>query len=207
MLLDDALANTELTWLVTEAEKLAHFSHLSSSSADVLPRTFVRRGNAEIPQYFPDKVPIGIARDGRIVLVYLFTQSGDANLRRFLHRHASLLRVLPAWTLRVLLPEELAEAATSCQTAVRTQLASPLRPVVVDELRWYFGQLKAASSLERRRMPDVRFDRAHRAFAAPRFGMIYRAWLNDGEFALEGAASNAIADALARGDVGWTAPC
>jgi hypothetical protein len=200
MLLDDALANTELTWLVTEAEKLAHFGHLSSCSADVWPRTLVRRGTAEIPHYFPDKLPIGIAGDGRTVLVYLFTQSGDASLRRFLHRHGPLLRALPAWTLRILLPKELAEAAGSCQKAVRTELANPLRPAVVDELRWYFEQLKDASAIERRSMPDARFERAHRAFAAPKFGLLYRAWLNDGEVALEGAASNAIGDALGGGD-------
>jgi hypothetical protein len=200
MLLDDALANAELTWLVTEAEKMAHFSYLSSSSADVLPRTFVRRGNTEIPQYFPDKLPIGIARDGRAVLVYLFTQSGDASLRRFLHCHAPLLRALPKWTLRVLLPKELAEAAESCQAAVRRELASPLRPAVIDELRWYFEQLKDASAIERRSMLDARFERRHRAFAAPRFGLLYRAWLRDGELALQGAASNAIGDALGRGD-------
>jgi hypothetical protein len=47
MLLDDVLASAELTWLVTEAEKIAHFSHLSSSSADILPRTFVRPGTAQ----------------------------------------------------------------------------------------------------------------------------------------------------------------
>jgi hypothetical protein len=200
MLLDDALANAELTWLVTDAEKTAHFGHLNSSSAEVLPRTFVRRGNAETPQYFPDKLPIGIARDGRIVLVYLFTQSGDASLRRFLHRHAPLLRALRAWTLRVLFPKEVAGAVDSCQRAVRTELASPLRPAVVDELRWYFEELKAASPIEHRSTTVARFDRAHRAFAAPRFGLVYRAWLRDGEFALEGVASNAIDDALTNGD-------
>lgn len=200
MLLDDALANPELTWLVTEAEKIAYFSHLSLLSGDVLPRTIVRRGTSEIPHCFPDKLPIGIARDGRAVLVYLFTQSGDASLRRFLHRHAPLLRALSGWTLRVLLPKEFAGAAESCQTAVRTELASPLRPAVVDELRWYFEQVKAASAIERRSMPDARFERAHRAFAAPRFGLLYRAWLHDGEFALQGAASRTIGDALASGD-------
>jgi hypothetical protein len=200
MLLDDALANAELTWLVTEAEKIAHFSYLTSASADVLPRTIVRRGHAENLHYFSDKLPIGVARDGRTVLVHLFTQSGDASLRRFLHRHAPLLRALPAWTLRILLPKELAEAAESCQTAVRTELARPLRPATVDELRWYFEQLKAASGIEPRSMPDARFERAQRAFAAPRFGLLYRAWLHDGEFALEGATSSALADALRSGD-------
>lgn len=200
MLLDDALANAELTWLVTEAEKIAHFSHLSSCSADVSPRAIVRRGTAEIPHYFPDKMPIGIARDGRAEFVYLFTQLGEGELRRFLHRHAPLLRALPAWTLRILCPKELAGAEESCRTAVRRELASPLRRAVVDELRWYFEQMKTASAIERRGMPDARFERAHRAFAAPRFGLLYRAWLYDGEFALEGAVSNTIGDALDRGD-------
>jgi hypothetical protein len=199
MLLDDALANAELTWLVTEAEKIAHFRHLSSSSVDVLPRTFVRRGDTESLRCFPDKLPIGIARDGRTVLVYVFTQSGEASLRRFLHRYAPLLRALPAWTLRVLLPKELAEAAESCARAVRTELASPLRPAIIDELRWYFEQMKAASAVEGASMTDARFERAHRAFAAPRFRLLYRTWLRDGKFVLENAGSNGIADALGRG--------
>jgi hypothetical protein len=200
MLLDDALANAELVWLVTEAEKIAHFSNLSSSSVDVLPRALVRRGTAESPHYFPDKLPIGIARDGRAIFVYLFTQSGEAGLRRFLHRHAPLLQALPAWTLRVVFPKELAEAENSCQTAFRRELASPLRPAVVDELRWYFEQVKAASAIKRRSVPDARFERAHKAFAAPRFGLLYRAWLHDGELALESAASSATGDALGRAD-------
>jgi hypothetical protein len=116
-----------------------------------------------------------------------------------LHRHAPLLRALSAWTLRILLPKELGEAAESCRTTVRTELASPLRPAVVEELRWYFEQVKA-SAIGPRSMPDARFERAHRAFAAPRFGLLYRAWLHDGELALEGAASNAIGDALGGGD-------
>ena len=46
---------------------------------------------------------------------------------------------------------------------------------------------------------DVRFDRAARAFGAPRFRALFRAWLEHGEPVLDATVSPVLADAIGRG--------
>src|SRR5207237_410296 len=81
----------------------------------------------------------------------------SAALRGFLERHAELLRALPAWTVRLLVPIHKADAIPLYKTAFHEQLALPLRPSVLDDVRWY---------LHRRRRPpkghEERFGRAYR---------------------------------------------
>ena len=48
------------------------------------------------------------------------------DFRAFLHRHAELLRALPEWELRLLVPRHLAEAAPLFEAAAREELAAPL---------------------------------------------------------------------------------
>ena len=70
---------------------------------------------------------------------------------------------------------------------------SPLRPIVEDDLRWYFQ----ARRIELKDSPE-RFDQAARAFSAPRFSALYRAWLERGDPVLEASMSATLADAIAR---------
>jgi len=78
----------------------------------------------------------------------------------------------------------------------RPQIAAPLRDVVRDELRWYFERLRRADPTIGR--PPISNDskRAQQAFQAPRYAVLYRAWLHDGERALPLASSRTIGDAL-----------
>ena len=73
------------------------------------------------------------------------------------------------------------------------QLASPLRPAVLDDLRWFFRSHQAAPN-----GPHERFDQAARAFSAPRFQALYRAWRDRGEPVLDATLSPTLADAIAR---------
>ena len=50
------------------------------------------------------------------------------------------------------------------RAAFHEQLAMPLRPMNLDDLRWYFHARQA-----RPQGSDERFDQAARAFSAPRF--------------------------------------
>jgi hypothetical protein len=60
-------------------------------------------------RYFPDKQPIGVGRDGlTYVFLYLVASRTPMDFRLFLERHAELLRSLPAWTIRLLMPRHLA---------------------------------------------------------------------------------------------------
>jgi hypothetical protein len=195
MLLDAVLACRDHTWLATEREKVAHFTLTHRVPRQDLPQLTFRAEQSETARFFPDKLPIAIEADGRgHLFLYLVTRNVPVDFRAFLERHAELLRALPAWTMRLLVPRHLREAAPSYQAAFREQLATPLRPAVLDELRWYFRA--------RTKPPDPaaeRFDQAARAFSAPRFRVLYRQWLERGEPVLDATLSPVLADALGRG--------
>jgi hypothetical protein len=93
MLLDGVLANPELNWLVTEGEKVAHFT-TSSCPVPVgnLPRLTMKTGSPPAGDPFPDKLPIGIDSSGRAVFLYLVLPSARDDFRALLGRHADLFR-------------------------------------------------------------------------------------------------------------------
>jgi hypothetical protein len=155
-----------------------------------------RSGPAGDP--FPDKLPVGIDANGHALFLYLVLPIARDDFRAFLGRHAELLRALPAWTLRLVFPRSLAHAYGGFQAVVREELESPLAPRTVEELTWYFGQLRAMPNA-RTRPPGERFERAAEAFERPRFYRLYRHWLKEGDSALDGAFSTVISDALASG--------
>lgn len=204
MLLDAVLASRELTWLATERDKLAHFTILLGTQLrrEELPQlTFGQEGNITV-RYFPDKLPIGLDPDGRThVFVYLVTRSAPVDFRAFLFRHAELLRALPRWTVRLVVPPHFEKATDAYLSAWRQELAAPLRLSTVQELGWFFEQQRARSE----GAPPVfgpdpaRYAQARLAFGAPRFRALYRSWLREGSAALDATASPALADAIGRG--------
>ena len=117
---------------------------------------------------------------GAYTFIYIVTRPGPVDFRAFLERHAELLRALRAWTIRLLVPRHFARVLGVYRAAFREQLAMPLRPVNLDDLRWYFHARQAPS-----RSSEERFDQAARAFRAPRFRALYRAWLDRGEPVLD----------------------
>src|ERR1700730_10479853 len=92
MLLDAVVADPDLNWLATEAEKVAYFTTSPCPvPVEKLPRTNIRGGAPPWGDPFPDKLPIGIDSTGRPVCLYLVLPSGRADFRAFLGRHAELL--------------------------------------------------------------------------------------------------------------------
>jgi hypothetical protein len=74
MVLDAILTSSDVTWLATEREKLAHFTLLLTSRVgrDELPHLTFGTGAAKTVRYFPDRQPIGVHADGRThVFTYL----------------------------------------------------------------------------------------------------------------------------------------
>jgi hypothetical protein len=199
MLLDAVLAQQELNWLVTAAAKVAHFTTSPCPvPVEKLPRGTMRVGSPSLGDPFPDKLPIGIDSSGRAVCLYLVLPSGRDDFRAFLGRHAALVRTLPVWTLRMVFPRPIAHAYAGLQAVVHDELETPLHPQTVEELKWYFGQLRAAPHA-RIRLTDERSERASEAFERPRFYRLYRQWLKDGDRALDDVSSTVISDALASG--------
>ncbi len=204
MLLDAVLASRNITWLATEREKVTHFTRLLHTriNRDELPHLTFGRDGAKTVRYFPDKLPIGVHSDGGThVFTYLLNRDVPVDFRPFLHRHAGLFRALPRWTIRLLVPTHLEDAIGLYEAAWREEFASPLRLSTADELRWYFEQRR---QLEQRSggtdgLDQARYVRARDAFGAPRYRVLYRAWLRQGPSTLRELVSPVLSDAIGRG--------
>jgi hypothetical protein len=203
MLLDALLEAKDITWLATENDKVRHFSFRLAKvlRREEFPHLTFGDGASTTVRYFPDRLPIGVEPGATgYVFLYLVNRLAPVDFRPFLQRHAELLRALPRWTVRLLVPSHLAAAVDVHLTAAREELASPLRPAIVDELQWYFR--------ERQRIIDrqglggsvdpVRFATLTRAFGSPRYRVLFRTWSRLGDDVLSGLASPALADAMAR---------
>ena len=203
MLLDAVLAHRNMTWLATEREKMTHFTHLLHSriDRDDLPHLTFGHGDTKTVRYFPDKLPIGVPSHGGVpVFTYLMNRSVPVDFRQFLHRHSGLFQALPRWTIRLLVPAHLDDAAGSYEAAWREEFGSPLRLSTANELSWYFEQRR---QLEERAEEDKSFDRARYArardaFAAPGIRVLYRTWLRQGPSVLRPLTSPVLADAMTR---------
>lgn len=204
MLLDAVLATHDLTWLATERDKLAHFTVLLGTRLrrEELPHLTFGQGEKITVRHFPDKFPVGRDPDGRThVFVYLVTRAAPVDFRAFLHRHAELLRALPRWTVRLVIPPHFAKAADAYVAAAHQELASPLRPSIVEELRWFFERQPTwpEGGPEPSAHEAARYEQARLAFSAPRFRALYRAWRREGSSVLDATVSPVLADALQRG--------
>ena len=195
MVLDAVLASSgQLEWLATEREKVAYFTLTRQIPHAKLPALTFRSAGGETVRHFVDKFPIGLAADGRHhVFLYLANRPMPMEFRLFLDRHADLLRTLPEWTVRLLIPRHLQSARVRYEQAFREQLATPLRRPVIEELTWFFHGRRAGG-----RRSDPRFEQARHAFASPRFRALYRRWLECGDVVLDATISPTVAEALAR---------
>jgi hypothetical protein len=199
MLLDAVLATKNVSWLATEREKVTHFTVLLQSrlNPEELPHLVFGNGASTTTRYFPDKLPVGVQKDGRHVFTYLVNRPTPVDFRPFLHRHAELLKALPRWTVRLLVPSHLAEAASTYEAAWRDEFARPLRLSTADELRWYFQQRSRLEQGEAH-SDETRYNRARRAFGAPRYRVLYRSWRQQGPGVLTNVVSPVLADAVTR---------
>ncbi|HEY1302887.1 MAG TPA: hypothetical protein VGF24_05025 [Vicinamibacterales bacterium] len=147
---------------------------------------------------FKDKQPVGIDPDGRIVLLYIATEARSPRFVAFLQRQQELLRSLPAWTLRIVVPSWPNGRGETYLNAAEGQLSQVVSPKQVDLMRTYFEQRRSTPT------PGVRprsaeFELARRAFGGERFEVLYRRWLIDGDAVLEGVSSPCLRQALKDG--------
>ena len=149
--------------------------------AEDLPHATVGDGSTRTVRYFPDRLPIGIHPAGRGVVDYVVADPWLDEFRVFLLRHAALLRALPAWTLRIVVPPHFPNIGQRAKQVVWNQLMTPLKTEMLDELRWYFEQVRAHPAPSRSPDLDERFYRARDAFSEPRFKALYRVWKEDGD--------------------------
>jgi hypothetical protein len=204
MVLDAVLTSPETTWLTTERDKVAHFSTLLKSrlTPDELPRLTFGSGTQTTVRYFPDRLPVAVRGEGQgPVFTYLVSRAVPVDFRQFLHRHADLLRALPRWSIRLLVPAHLADVRGMYEAAWREECASPLRPSTAEELRWYFEQRRRRDEGESMTTheDEARYVRARDAFGAPRYRVLYRSWRRNEPVVMSGVVSSVLADAVSRG--------
>lgn len=198
MLLDAVLAQPQLRWLGTEREKVEYFGRRTRLEADELPLIKFGLPPRQTIRHFPDKLPIGVTGDGRShVFLYLVNRDVPVDFRAFLHRHAELLRALPEWELRLLVPRHLDETAPVFEMAARQELGMPLRLKDMEELSWYFKQRR---KVEKGGVEDdaERYRRASRQFHGYRFRALYRQWRKEGDAFVHATVSRILGDALTR---------
>lgn len=199
MLLDAVLAEPQLTWLGSAHDKLSYFGDRASRLlSDELPHLSL--GQPRVIRHFPDKLPIGVHRDGRPeVFLYLVTRSSPVDFRAFLDRHTRLWHALSRWELRLLFPRSFWGGRAAYERAFYEQLATPISLSEGEELAWLFR--------ERRRLADAgsgssdaRFRAAVQRFRGPQFGCLYRAWRRGGDAVIRPAISTTLADMVDRGE-------
>ena len=205
MLLDAVLDCPSVTWLATAPDKMAHFSGLLKSrlAQEEMPRLVFGNGRQKTVRYFPDKVPVGVSDQGRHhIFGYLVTRAAPVDFRAFLLRHAELLRALGRWVIRLWLPTHFRQAEGIYHAAWKQEFGAPLRISTADELRWYFAMRRGglATTSSPHDSDRKRYLQARRAFGAPRYRVLYRAWLREGSRVVDATCSPALAEAIDRGE-------
>lgn len=195
MLLDHVLGEPAVHWMSGEREKVEYFTSTTSLRPGELPSLTFGQAHATTVRYFPDRLPIGVSTDLiRHVFLFVVTQDVPLDFRTFLHRHGEVLRALREWEIRLIAAAPLAAWGRAYEEAFLDEATRPLAPRLVDELAWYFSQLRAQAPSD-----AGRFRAARRQFGAPRFRGLYRSWRVSGDAVVHAAASRALADAVARG--------
>jgi hypothetical protein len=200
MLLDAVLASPDLTWLTTELEKTTYVTSLSAPepTAHLLDAT-VDGGPPRTVGAFRSTFPMGLDSSGRAVLLYLVTTPWTDEFRTFLQDQTACLRVAPSWTLRLVFPRPLDRVYSAYQTVVREELETPLHRATIGELKWYFEHRQPAVGQGVHAQTQAFLDRAAQVFNTPRFTLLYRRWLKQGDAAFEAMSSPVFAEALASG--------
>jgi hypothetical protein len=200
MVLDAVLEDDSCTWLGTERDKRNHFlfAHPSGNGRlqeQDLPRLVFRQADAETVRHFPDKLPIGVPREGiRYVFLYLMTGELPDDFRLFLHRHRELLSTLYEWSIRVLVPRRFRKAAALYQHAVREEFMTPLSVRDAEALAGLFPARRGPKAT----VSDVVSEGTEVARRCGRWRVraLRRAWEQDGNSALWSAQSHTLRDHL-----------
>ena len=182
MRVDAALAGPNLDWLTTRAEKVAYVRAKTALESPEPSGDTKTQQTAEVGHGFPGSFPIGIDPGGRVVVLYLATVPWTDDFRTFLIGHLPLLRISPVWTLRLVYPAALHRAFAAYQTVVEEELKSPLQANTITDLKRYFFHRRRRTDLNA--IPEALrafLVRCAQVFAEPRFSLLYKRWLTEGE--------------------------
>jgi hypothetical protein len=199
MLLDAVLTTPDLTWLTTAAEKLSFGAALPRQPPREEPAGVFVDTRMRAVGGFPTMFPIGIDPNGGAALLYLVTEPAGDQFRSFLQTHAALLRAVSAWTLRLIFPRPLDRLYSAYQQIIHEELETPLHRATINELKWYFEHRQKAADSPVDAQTQAFLNRAAQVYGTPRFTVLYRRWLKQGEMVFDALASPVIAEGLATG--------
>jgi hypothetical protein len=199
MLLDAVLTTPDLTWLITAAEKLSFGAAQSRQPPSEEPAGVFVDTRMRVVGGFPTMFPIGIDPNGGAVLLYLVTEPAGDQFRAFLQTQAALLRAVSAWTLRLIFPRPLDRMYSAYQQVIHEELETPLHRATINELKWYFEHRQKAASSPADAQTRAFLNRAAQVYGTPRFTMLYRRWLKQGDTVFDPLAPPVIAEGLAAG--------
>jgi hypothetical protein len=128
--------------------------------------------------------------------VYVVTSPVEEDWREVFSRHGELLAALPQWTFRASIPPELKTQMARIHLVFRNELAEPLSASTVADLKWHFEQLRSRAGKRTRREED-RFQQGQvQLMVTPRFRVLHRRWLAEGDAAFDVPSSPAIVEHL-----------
>jgi hypothetical protein len=196
MVLDAIVEDPEMIWLGTAEDKANHLTALTGIKPEDLPHVTVGDDERRKARRFPDRLPIGIHLAGRGVLVYVVLDPTLNDFRLFLERHAAVLRALPAWTVRVVVPSQSSDLTQRVKQAFFTQLAMPaLTPEDIAVVRRRFEGVRSQHYPFDFGPMDHYVENRDR-LAAPKYHVLLKLWKKEGDAALAGLTSSAIHDAV-----------
>ena len=187
------------TLLTTEREKAAYLAGLMTPEASGRSSALTSGSPSRAAGAFPATFPVGLDPGGRALVLYLATVPWTDDFRMFLQGTAAFLTVVPSWTLRLVFPRPLDRVYTAYQTVVREELETPLHRATIGELQWYFEHRQQAIGHGVHPQTQGFLDRAAKVFNTPRFTLLYRRWLKEGDAVFPAVSSPVFAEALARG--------
>ncbi len=195
MVLDAIVEDPEMIWLGTAEDKTVHLTALTTIAPEELPHVTSAAGDRRTFRYFPDRLPIGIHLAGRGVLVYVLLDPTLNDFRLFLERHAAVLRALPAWTVRVVIPtqfQSVQDVALQAKQAFFTQLVVPaLSPSKIERIRQRFKDVRT-QVYPFDFGPTDHYMEGRDQLAAPRYHALFKVWKTEGDAALAGLSSGVI---------------
>lgn len=199
MVLDAIVEDPEMIWLGTAEDKASHLTALTGIKPEDLPRVTVGDGERRRARYFPDRLPIGIHLAGRGVLVHVVLDPTLNDFRLFLERHSAVLRALPAWTVRVVIPPQFSDLAQRVKQVFSTQLGTPaMSQEAIAAVRQRFESVRT-QHYPFDFGPTDHYVENRDLLAAPKYHVLFKLWKKEGDAALASLASGVIQDAVQAG--------
>lgn len=192
MILDFVIAEPDVEWYATEADKVELFTaRLGVPAADLPQQTFSAYEDRTSPttRYFVHKLPIFVTSHPPVVhFVALAVDPTGTVFERFLHDHARLFARLQDWTVVAVSPAGASSADVCRRVFERSALGVLAGPVPNRaELLQYFATRRAVerNDLAALSVADLnRFREARQRFTQPAIESLYAQWLVSGERAL-----------------------